>query len=172
MKKTGFALLVAAHHGQFAKHPNLWGCRDRWPRLRRAGSHRSRTPGNRRSATGRRERRPRLAAIQRTAARTGTGGPVLLIPILMFLNVPVIVAIGISQVVQLPIAVFASVGFSLYGHLDIKMGVMLGLIQAGAVLVGAKMAHYIAADRLRRIVALALIGVGILMTSQVLFQAE
>ena len=51
------------------------------------------------------------------------------------------------------------------------MGVMLGLIQAGTVLVGAKMAHYIAPDRLRRIVALALIGVGILMTSQVLFQA-
>jgi len=106
------------------------------------------------------------------SALTGTGGPVLLIPILMFLNVPVLVAIGISQVVQLPIAVFASVGFSLYGHLDIKMGVMLGLIQAGAVLIGAKMAHYITADKLRRIVAVALIGVGILMTSQVLFQTE
>ena len=40
------------------------------------------------------------------SALTGTGGPVLLIPILMFMNIPVLVAIGISQVVQLPIAVF------------------------------------------------------------------
>ncbi len=106
------------------------------------------------------------------SALTGTGGPVLLIPILMFLNVPALVAIGMSQVVQLPIAIFASVGFSMYGHLDIKMGTMLGLIQAGGVLIGAQIAHYIAADKLRRTVAFALIGVGVLMVSQALIQSE
>jgi len=102
------------------------------------------------------------------SALTGTGGPVLLIPILMFLNVPALVAIGMSQVVQLPLAIFASIGFIMYGHIDLTMGTMLGLIQAGGVLIGSQISHYISADKLRRTVAFALIGVGLLMVSQAL----
>ena len=42
---------------------------------------------------------------------TGTGGPVLLVPILITLHYPALKSIGISQAIQLPIAVFAVIGF-------------------------------------------------------------
>ena len=80
------------------------------------------------------------------SALTGTGGPVLLLPILIFFfNMPTLVAIGISQAIQLPIAVFTSVGFSLYGKIDFKLGALLGIIQAIGVVVGAQIAHKISA---------------------------
>ena len=36
---------------------------------------------------------------------SGTGGPLLLIPILIWFKVPVLIAIGLSQVIQIPISV-------------------------------------------------------------------
>lgn len=97
------------------------------------------------------------------SALTGTGGPVLLLPILVFLKMPVLAAVGVSQVVQLPIAGFASIGFSLFGEIDLGLGMLLGVIQAIAVLLGARIAHKLPADRLRQLVALALIAAGIII---------
>ncbi len=97
------------------------------------------------------------------SALTGTGGPVLLLPIFIFFNIPALVAIGVSQAIQLPIAVFASVGFYLYGKVDFKLGVLLGIIQAIGVVVGAQIAHKVSAKRLRQIVAITLVATGLLM---------
>jgi len=44
------------------------------------------------------------------SALTGTGGPVLLVPILVFLRAPTLSAIGVSQVVQIPVAIFSTLG--------------------------------------------------------------
>lgn len=101
------------------------------------------------------------------SALTGTGGPVLLLPILVVLNIPALVAIGVSQAIQIPIAIFASVGFSLFGRIDLALGVLLGLFLAIGVAVGAQIAHKVSADQLRRIVAVALVAVGFFMIVQV-----
>lgn len=93
------------------------------------------------------------------SALTGTGGPVLLIPVLMLLQVPVLTAIGVSQVIQLPIAVFATIGFCVNGKIDFQLGTLLGLVQAVAVILGAYLAHRMPINRLRQMVAVALIGV-------------
>jgi uncharacterized protein len=103
------------------------------------------------------------------SALTGTGGPVLLLPIFMLINIPVLLAIGVSQVIQLPIAVFASTGYVLYGEIDIQLGVILGIIQATGVLVGAQIAHRLPRTRLRQIVAMTLVATGILMILRNLF---
>ncbi len=97
------------------------------------------------------------------SALTGTGGPVLLLPILFLLNMPAQAAIGVSQAIQLPIAAFASVGFYLYGTIDFVLGALLGMIQAIGVIVGAQVAHKVSASQLRRIVAIALVAVGLFM---------
>jgi uncharacterized membrane protein YfcA len=97
------------------------------------------------------------------SALTGTGGPVLLLPISVLLGIPTLVAIGASQAIQLPIAVFASVGFFLYGKTDFRLGALLGIVQAIAVVVGAQIAHKVSAGRLRRIVAMALVAAGLFM---------
>ncbi len=93
------------------------------------------------------------------SALTGTGGPVLLIPFLLLMRVPVLTAIGVSQVIQLPIAVSASFGFYRHGNIDFSLGTFLGVVQALGVILGAYIAHSISTGALRRIVAVALIGV-------------
>jgi len=92
------------------------------------------------------------------SALTGTGGPVLLVPLLLLLGVAPLTAIGTAQVIQLPIAVFATMGYALYGNLDLVVGTLLGVSQALAVLLGARLAHALPTTQLRRAVAFALIA--------------
>lgn len=98
---------------------------------------------------------------------TGTGGPVLLVPILITLHYPALKSIGISQAIQLPIALFAMTGFWLYGQIDLGLGLHLGITQAAGVYIGAQIAHRLPIVQLRRLVAIALIGVGALMIWQI-----
>ncbi|MCP4419853.1 MAG: sulfite exporter TauE/SafE family protein [Chloroflexi bacterium] len=99
---------------------------------------------------------------------TGTGGPVLLVPILVTLHYPALKSIGISQAIQLPIALFAVTGFWLFGQIDFELGLHLGITQAIGAYFGAQMAHRLPVVQLRRLVAVALIGVGILMVWQII----
>jgi hypothetical protein len=103
------------------------------------------------------------------SALTGTGGPVLLVPVLMLMNVQALTAIAVSQPVQVPIAAAAAIGFGLFGEIDLLLGTMLGVIQSIGVIIGARIAHAAKPDQLRRIVAIALVAVAILMISRLLY---
>ncbi|MEK6222070.1 MAG: sulfite exporter TauE/SafE family protein, partial [Chloroflexota bacterium] len=94
------------------------------------------------------------------SALTGTGGPVILVPILVFLNMPPLKAIGVSQAIQIPVALFSSAGFFLYGQIDYQLGITLGVLQIIGVLIGTKIAHTLPVNLLRKIVAISLISVG------------
>ena len=82
------------------------------------------------------------------------------------MHFPALAAIGISRIIQLPIAIFGSIGFGLYGQIDFKLGTIIGIIQTFGVIAGARIAHTIPADQLRKIVALALIGVGFFLSGR------
>ena len=100
---------------------------------------------------------------------TGTGGPVLLVPTLLLFGFPALAAVGISQVIQLPVAVFATLGFLMFGQIDFSLGLTLGIVQAFGVVVGGKIAHTLPRDKLRLVVALTLVGVGSLMIGRLIF---
>ena len=102
------------------------------------------------------------------SALTGTGGPVVLVPVLMFMNVHALAAIAVSQVVQVPIAASAAIGFDLFGEIDLTLGTMLGIVQSVGVVIGARIAHTLKPDQLRKIVAIALVIVAIIMISRLL----
>jgi uncharacterized membrane protein YfcA len=91
---------------------------------------------------------------------TGTGGPLVLVPILMWRRVPVLVAIGLSQAIQLPIAVLATVGNVAYGTLDVWIGILLGLGLLAGTWGGALMAHAMPRSALERFASLMLLGIG------------
>jgi uncharacterized membrane protein YfcA len=92
---------------------------------------------------------------------TGTGGPVLVVPTLLLLGAPALPAVGISQLAQLPIAGFGTLGFALYGEVDLLLGVGLGLLATVGVLVGVRIAHAVSAASLRQGVAGACILAGV-----------
>lgn len=100
------------------------------------------------------------------SALTGTGGPVLLIPLLMLTGMQVLNVIGVAQAIQLPVAAFASLGYLLFGQIDLPVATALGLTQAAGVMLGARLAHRLNAVQLRRLVASALIGTAMLLLVQ------
>ena len=54
---------------------------------------------------------------------SGTGGPLVLVPILIAIKLPVLTAVGLSQVIQIPVAVASTFGNILYGELDFVLAV-------------------------------------------------
>jgi len=102
------------------------------------------------------------------SALSGTGGPLVLVPVLVWLKVPTLTAVGLSQAVQLPIASLATIGNFIYGTVDIIIG---GVIAAALMIgsaVGAQLAHAVSQAILRRVVAWVLVGVGIFMIGRIL----
>ena len=118
----------------------------------------------------------RLAAIGLVtgagSALSGTGGPLLLVPILVWLQVPVLTAVGLSQVIQLPVAAFATAGNALHGTIDLTVGAGIAVLLMLGVMLGARLAHRVSAGSLKRMVAIALLAVGILLVLRLGYQAS
>jgi uncharacterized membrane protein YfcA len=94
------------------------------------------------------------------SALTGTGGPVLLVPLLIWLRLPVLMVVGLSQAIQVPIALCATIGTLAYGHLDLVLGALLSVGVVGGSAAGARIAHKLPRPMLTRLVGLVLLGVG------------
>lgn len=95
---------------------------------------------------------------------TGTGGPLVLVPILLSMRLGVLASVGLSQIFQLPVAIAATVGNVVYGELELPLGIILAASLSGGAWYGAKLAHAAPRATLRRIVcgALVLVGLAIL----------
>ena len=119
------------------------------------------------AAAGRMPTTPFLAAVGAVtglvSALTGTGGPLVLVPILLALDVPMLATIGLAQAIQLPIAAAATGGFLLSGLLDVPLALGLAAGIALGTWLGARAAHAFPTSRLRRLVAVLLVIVGCAM---------
>ena len=69
---------------------------------------------------------------------SGTGGPLVLLPLLNLLSTPLLTAIGLSQVIQLPIATFASIGNAFNSLIDWELVMVLSFGIAFGSFIGAK----------------------------------
>jgi uncharacterized protein len=94
------------------------------------------------------------------SALSGAGGAAILMPLLLGLQVPTLVAIGASQAIQVPVAVVATLGYAPGGRVDFVLGTLLGVAEVIGVLVGARLAHAVSPARLRRLTAVAVIAAG------------
>jgi len=97
------------------------------------------------------------------SAVTGTGGPLVLVPILIWLKLPTLAAVGLSQAAQIPIAILATFGNFYYGDPDVSGGLALGVGLTLGTLIGAKAAHAMPRRILEKIAAWVLILVGALI---------
>ena len=97
---------------------------------------------------------------------TGTGGPAVLLPMLLYLEVPTVVALGLAQAVQLPIAGFATLVGLVRGQVDVAQSLMLGCGLAAGSWAGVQLAYRLDAMALRRMMALALILGGVAIASK------
>jgi uncharacterized membrane protein YfcA len=97
------------------------------------------------------------------SALTGTGGPLVLVPLLLWMQVPVLTAVGLSQVIQLPVSLLGTAGNIYNGALDLGVAGSLALGVPAGIWAGSKLAHIMPRPVLRRLVALLLVSVGILV---------
>jgi len=91
---------------------------------------------------------------------SGTGGPLVLVPILISMMLPVLVSVGLSQAIQLPIAIAATVGNVIYGEFDWTLAGVLAVALTAGSWYGAKLAHSLPRATLRKIVSIVLVIVG------------
>jgi len=95
------------------------------------------------------------------SAWSGTGGPVVLLPLLALLGVPAALGVDAAQRVQLPVALAATAVNFAAGRLDIGLGLGIGVLVLAGWFAGRRLAQRLPVPRLRQAVALALIATGL-----------
>jgi uncharacterized membrane protein YfcA len=103
------------------------------------------------------------------SALTGTGGPILLVPILLLLRTPVRMAVGAGMAISLAVTISSTVGYVYYGSVDFVLGTALGLVAVVGVVAGARIAHAARVATLQRVVAAAILCTGLLIAAQTLW---
>jgi uncharacterized protein len=94
---------------------------------------------------------------------TGTGGPVIALPILHHLGMPLLAAVGIAQALQLPIATAASIGHLASGSVDPARATLIAVVVSAGVVCGALLAPSLPLRPFRILVGtLALLAAGAL----------
>jgi hypothetical protein len=101
------------------------------------------------------------------SALTGTGGPLLLVPILVWLKVPALTAVGLSQAIQVPIASLATVGNFIYGSVNMVIGGVIAVALMIGAAIGARLAHAVSQATLRTVVAWVLVAVGLFIMGRI-----
>ncbi|MGH6626145.1 MAG: sulfite exporter TauE/SafE family protein [Burkholderiaceae bacterium] len=94
------------------------------------------------------------------SALTGTGGPVLLIPLLMLWRRPLVHIVAAAQAVQLPVAATSTAVHWFSGALDVRLGCLIGLVLLAGSVAGQRAARRMDVHRLHRLLAGLLLTVG------------
>lgn len=94
------------------------------------------------------------------SALTGTGGPVLVLPLLMLLRQPVLFAVVAAQAIQLPVALASSTVHAIEGRLDLRLALLAGLLMLAGSIAGQRAAARLDTRQLQRLVSLLLLAVG------------
>lgn len=105
------------------------------------------------------------------SALSGTGGPLVLVPILIWLELPVLTAVGLSQVIMVPVALLATAGNVVNGTLDLALGIGIGVVMIAGTFVGVWASHRVSGTVLKRVVALLLVAVGIMIIGRLAYGA-
>jgi uncharacterized membrane protein YfcA len=95
------------------------------------------------------------------SAWSGTGGPVVLLPLAALLGWHGPAAVHAAQRIQLPVALAASAIHLIAGRLDLRLGCAVGVVVLAGWAAGAWLARRMPVRRLQQAVALALVGAGL-----------
>ena len=100
-------------------------------------------------------------AVGCASAWSGTGGPLVLLPILMLARAPTLASIEMAQGIQLPIAAAATTVNIVNGALNLQLGLLLGGLLLAGWGIGRKLSRRLPVAVLRRLVACGITTVGL-----------
>lgn len=94
------------------------------------------------------------------SALTGTGGPLVLVPVQLWRGEPLLVAVATGQVAQLPIALVATAGNALASGVDVAQSALIGALLLPGVWLGPRLVQAMPQRALMRSVAVLLLAAG------------
>lgn len=105
------------------------------------------------------------------SSATGTSGPVTLLPLILSwpLQLDVLLSLQLAQLVQIPIAIVASISAYLMSgtvYFDVPLIIGLAIGMMGGVIIGSLVAHKLPAQQLKVAVAVVLVSVSILLIAR------
>lgn len=100
------------------------------------------------------------------SALLGAGGAFLLVPLLVALGEPVLLAVGLGQAIQVPISAVATVANLRAGRIDLLSGTILAAALAVGIALGTPLAHGVSQRTLRLLVAVAMLVAAIVMVGR------
>ncbi|MFT5657088.1 MAG: putative membrane protein YfcA [Gammaproteobacteria bacterium] len=104
------------------------------------------------------------------SAITGTGGPLIVVSIILYLGLPVLTAVGVIQAIQIPIATFASIGNWEAGNLNLNLSFIIAASMIMGSIIGAIAIHRLPREPVRKYVAWLLVVVGIGIGFRLIYQ--
>lgn len=108
------------------------------------------------------------AAVGYGSAISGTGGPVLLIPVLLFAGASAHVSVALAFFVQVPITLSATIVNAMAGRIDPGLAAPLAALVLAGTLAGSRASARLSRRALSIGVAVTLIGVGVWYGSKAL----
>ena len=90
----------------------------------------------------------------------GLGGQLLSVPLLITIGAPMLPALGAAQAQSIVIAGVGTIGYALRGAIAWPLVLVIGVPLLAGALAGWRIAHAVPAERLRSVLAAALIAVG------------
>jgi uncharacterized protein len=103
------------------------------------------------------------------SALLGAGGAFILVPLLVALSQPVLLAVALGQVIQVPISLVASVPNLRAGLVDVPVGLFLAVALSLGIAAGTPLAHALPQRTLRRVVGGTMLVAGVAMGARLLF---
>jgi uncharacterized protein len=94
---------------------------------------------------------------------SGAGGPLFAVPIMVLLGFGPLVAVGVSQVLQIVAAVSGSLSSVQDGRIHFTLAAWVTVFELAGVVIGAWLAHRVSGLVLRRLAAWLCIAVAVLM---------
>jgi uncharacterized membrane protein YfcA len=94
------------------------------------------------------------------SALSGTGGPMVLVPLQAWRGVPLLAAIATGQLAQLPIALVATAGNAASGGVNASYAALIGVLLLPGVWLGPRLAHALPRAGFARAVAVLLLATG------------
>jgi uncharacterized membrane protein YfcA len=94
------------------------------------------------------------------SAISGTGGPVMLIPILLALRTPVVAAIALGVAAGIPVTIAATAVYAAAGRIDLPLALTLAALLIAGTWAGARLSARLSGRALTHAVAWTLVGVG------------
>jgi hypothetical protein len=102
------------------------------------------------------------------SAMTGTGGPILFLPIVQFLKADPIASIGLAQVLPLPIALASAVLFLPQGLIDFELAAFVAVPMGAGIAGGAYFTQRLSVQAVRHGLAATMIMSGVYMAATLL----